>query len=186
MLTSAHYRDGDNYLLKTQESAVLGSSLSNTDGGGRGTPLPSACLPGIPPSPSPPHDPPPPVWGRHRRGSSAPSLKDRKWLTLPPGVRWVGSEGRLGKRVPDSKSSTDGRVARAGISEMTVTSALGTLPRFPRPASQSTAVNCFPSIFTAWLTTRRYLWNLKRMVVNPWSRISQEVSGRIYWQFSAV
>ena len=43
----------------------------------------------------------PPVWGSYRRGSSEASWKDRKWLIVPPGVRWVGSEGRLGERTPD-------------------------------------------------------------------------------------
>lgn len=108
---------------------------------------PSALI--TPPTPRP----------RLRRGSLATSLKDRKWLMVPPGVRWVGSEGRLGERIPDSKISLDGRVARAGISEMTMTSARVILPLFPRQASQSSAVNSSPSIFTAWLGTKSYQYD---------------------------
>lgn len=131
---------------KNQESAVFSHSLSNT--GGRSSTLlsfPPAFQAALCPQCLSSHLPRPPIQGSYRRGSVATSLKDRKWLMVPPEVRWVGSERRLGERIPDYKSSPDGRVARAGIWEMTMTSARVVLPHFPRQASPSTSVNRCPS-----------------------------------------
>lgn len=147
MHNSGHHCVSHNYLLKNQKSAGLGRSLSNT-GMGCEPPLPAAPSPSQC-FPSPLH---PPVQGSYKRGSLATSLKDRKWLMIPPPTpqgwgEWVVKED-WEREFQIRKVAQTGRVTRAGISEMTMTSALVTLPHFPRQASQSTAVHCFPSSFT--------------------------------------
>lgn len=95
MPKSGQYCDANSYFLKTnRELAVFSNSLYYMDGVG---PLSPFCLPSRQPPPSQcpwSHIHTPPPRPRLRRGSLATSLKDRKWLMVPPRVRWVGSEGR--------------------------------------------------------------------------------------------
>lgn len=80
--------------------------------------------------------------GLHSRAGSATSLMAGSDSWFPQGaVSGRGSEGR--EKIPDEESHPEGRVTRAGISEMTVTSALmGYFP--PVPHGRPQALNGFP------------------------------------------